>query len=157
MGPDAGTAGPLDGHTAGNSLRILGTASSPFPGAPDRRALRPRPTSVPRVPPTTVPLFQEFVGTVHDPASHDCRIRRSSPTTKPEFPDIDTRNPCSSAKPAPIVRRNRERSPYAGLLFAVSPQFDVIPRPRGINGVQHLAVIVLAVNERHEQSAGSRA
>src|SRR6266853_3726913 len=69
--------------------------------------------------------------------------------------DMDTRNPCSSAKPAPIVRRNRERSPYAGLLFAVSPQFDVIPRPRGVNGVQHLVVIVLAVNERHKQSAGS--
>jgi hypothetical protein len=33
-----------------------------------------------------VPQSLEFVGTVHDLASSDCRIQRLSPTTKPEFP-----------------------------------------------------------------------
>src|ERR1700757_1033998 len=84
--PDGAIAAPLDGHTAGNSFRIPGMANSPFPGAPDRRALRPRSTSAPLVPPTRAPQFPEFVGTVHDLAFPDCRIWRSSPTTKPEFP-----------------------------------------------------------------------
>jgi hypothetical protein len=29
--PDAAIAAPLDGHTAGNSLRVPGMANSPFP------------------------------------------------------------------------------------------------------------------------------
>ncbi len=72
--PGAANAAPLDGHTAGIPPRIPGTANSPAPGAPDIRAPRPRPTSVPLVPRTRVLQFPEFVGTVHDLASPDCRI-----------------------------------------------------------------------------------
>src|SRR5689334_2988250 len=85
--PDAAIAAPLDDHAAGTLLRIPGTANSPSPGAPDRRALRPRPLSVPPVPRTTALQFPEFAGTVHDLAFPDCRISSSSPTTKPEFPN----------------------------------------------------------------------
>jgi hypothetical protein len=50
----------------------------------------PLPTSVTLVPRTRGLRFPEVVGTVHDPASSDCRISTSSPTSNPEFQNKET-------------------------------------------------------------------
>src|SRR5260370_40536053 len=89
-GRGAAVGAPLDGHAMGNPRRTPGMANSPSPHAPDIRALPPWPTPVPLVPRTRGLRFPEFVGTVHDPASPDCRISTLLPTTNPEFPFFHT-------------------------------------------------------------------